>query len=100
MHENRQNPDSEKLLLEYRMEYSKLGQLVQTDFFQLTSKLCRKISESLYSRHIEEIAEIVQTSYNMYSNRLNKYPMDDVPQEMKEQLMDFFEKYITTFEYA
>lgn len=74
--------------------------MVQTDFFQLASKLCRKISEGLYSGHIEEIAEIVQTSYNKYSNRLNDYHTDDVPQEMKEQLMDFFEKYITTVEYT
>lgn len=101
IHESRQNPDAEKLILEYKLYYSNLGENVQNDFSQLATKCCIRIADGIYCKHIDEISEMVQKVYTLYSTKLNDAPIyNNVPQETKEQLMDFFEKYITTNEYG
>lgn len=56
-----------------------------------------KVISELYNKPIDEIAELAQKYYNLFHSRLNSYDIyKKVDHEVKDQLIDFFEKYVMT----
>ncbi|XP_022918270.1 rab5 GDP/GTP exchange factor [Onthophagus taurus] len=97
-HESRHvNPDTEKLELEFISAYGHLGQDVRDDFFRCVRNCNTKIRDQLNVRDIEEIAEISQKYYNLFSERINHHvKYEKVEQDVRDKLVDFFEKFTMT----
>ncbi|XP_028127922.1 rab5 GDP/GTP exchange factor isoform X1 [Diabrotica virgifera virgifera] len=88
------NPDANKLMVEFISMYSQWGELVRKDFFKFSQVFSNKIVNELDVKPIEELAEIAQNHYNLYHNRVNSNVIyQDVPSEVREKLVEFFEKY-------
>ncbi|XP_072398892.1 rab5 GDP/GTP exchange factor isoform X3 [Diabrotica undecimpunctata] len=88
------NPDANKLMVEFISMYSQWGESVRKDFFKFSQVFSNKIVNELDVKPIEELAEVAQNHYNLYHTRLNSNAIyQDVPSEIREKLVEFFEKY-------
>ncbi|XP_044732935.1 rab5 GDP/GTP exchange factor isoform X2 [Chrysoperla carnea] len=91
------NPDLEKLKIEYLSGFSSLSREVHSDIRQCIKVFTNRMINSLESRSIDELSEIAQNFYSNFGKRLDNSPIyQDVTNEMREQLLDFFEKYSIT----
>lgn len=88
------DPDVDKLTAEYISLYGHLGESVRNDFFKCVNAMSTKIVSAFDTKSIEEIAEVAQKCYNLFNTRVNNSPYyEEVPQETKEDLLNFFEKF-------
>lgn len=95
------NPDVVKLNVEYIHNFGSLGDVVRQDFMKCATTFCTKVTKEVYSKPFEEIAELAQKYYNLFSYRINSHDIyGAVDQDSKEQLVDFFEKYVMTTLYG
>lgn len=82
-------------MAEFISLYGIWGDAVRKDFFKCIQSFTVKIYSELETKPIEDIAEIAQKYYNLYNNRLNSNPTySEVTTEVREELLDFFEKYV------
>jgi hypothetical protein len=89
------NPDADKLMAEFISLYGVWGELVRRDFFKCVQSFTTKIYSELENKPIEDIAEMAQKYYNLYSNRVNStQTYQEVTTDVRDELLDFFEKYV------
>ncbi|CAG9821976.1 unnamed protein product [Phaedon cochleariae] len=87
-------PDTDKLLVEFISTYGEWGELVRKDLLKCAQSIVTEIFCGLDTKPIEDLAEIAQNYYNKYDNRLlTNTVYQVVPSDVKDQLLDFFEKY-------
>lgn len=85
----------EKLTLEFIATYGCWGEDVRKDFNKCVNSVYTKIISEIDNKLIEDIAEMVQKYYNMFLNRLNNYQVyDKINSDIKEQMLEFFEKFV------
>lgn len=49
-----------------------------------------------FNHNIDEYSEVVQNGYNKYADHMDTMSPTDMPSDMKEHVMNFFEKYFMT----
>lgn len=95
------NPELEKLEIEYMSTYIHLGRHVRDDFFKFVKFFNASIKNEMNARPIEEVAVVAQKYYNFFSNRINTHEIyAKVEQDVKDHLIDFFEKFSMTTLYG
>ncbi|XP_068897221.1 rab5 GDP/GTP exchange factor isoform X2 [Tenebrio molitor] len=95
------NPDADKLMAEFISLYGVWGELVRRDFFKCVQSFTTKIYSELENKPIEDIAEMAQKYYNLYSNRVNStQTYQEVTTDVRDELLDFFEKYVMVSLYS
>ncbi|RZC42681.1 rab5 GDP/GTP exchange factor [Asbolus verrucosus] len=95
------NPDADKLMAEFISLYGIWGEMVRKDFFKCVQSFTTKIYSELDNKPIEDIAEMAQKYYNLYNNRVNStQTYQEVTTEVREELLDFFEKYVMVSLYS
>lgn len=96
------NPDANKLDAEFVAQFGVWGENVRKDFFKLVQSFTIKILNDIESKKlIEDLSEAAQKYYNFYNNRLNSYVIyQEVPAEVRDDLLDFFERYSMTTLYT
>lgn len=88
------NPDADKLMAEFISNYGEFGEHVRRDFFKCIQSMTAKIWSELDNKPVEELAEMAQNYYNLYNSRLSSYPVyQAVPCDVRDQLLDFYERY-------
>lgn len=71
------------------------GELVRKDFFKCAQSFTTKMYSELENKPIEDIAEMAQKYYNLYSHRVNStQTYQEVTTEVRDELLDFFEKFV------
>lgn len=91
------NPDIDKLNVEYISLYGNLGENVHKDFIKYINSISSKILRIVDVQSIEEVAEFAQRSYSLFNQRVNNSLVyKDVPSDVKEELLEFFEKFAMT----
>lgn len=94
------NPEAKKLMAEYIATYGQWGEIVSRDFFKCTNAVFTKTFHEIDNKPIEDIAEIIQKYYNMFSSRLHDFQAyDKIDHDIKDQMLDFFEKFIMVSSY-
>lgn len=93
--------ETEKLYAEYNQNFSQWGRTMSSDFFKNVQIFVNAIkTEVEINKSIEEVAETVQKYYKRINNKLNNSAIyEDVPSQVKEQLLDYFERYVMVFLY-
>ncbi|XP_049823336.1 rab5 GDP/GTP exchange factor isoform X2 [Aethina tumida] len=87
------NPDADRLKAEFLAHFGKYGEHVRADFFKCAQTFIAKMMAEINVRPIDELAEIAQKYYNVYSIRVNSHEQyHNVPTEARDELLDFFEK--------
>ncbi|XP_044271052.1 rab5 GDP/GTP exchange factor isoform X1 [Tribolium madens] len=95
------NPDADKLTAEFISLYGVWGEQVRRDFFKCVHSFTTKIYSELENKPIEDIAEMAQKYYNLYSNRVNNTETyQEVTTDVRDELLDFFEKYVMVSLYS
>ncbi|KAL3268512.1 hypothetical protein HHI36_007623 [Cryptolaemus montrouzieri] len=96
------NPDADKLLAEFIMNFSQNGDTLRHEFFKYVQVFVKIIQKDIdMNKPIEDVTENAQKYYNHFNSRLNNAPVfKDLPSEVKDQLLDFFEKYVMTMLYS
>lgn len=95
--EIRKNPDVDKLTVEFISKYGHLGEDVRKDFLKCAYSVPTKILSKLDYKPIEEIAENIQGFYKLYNTRMHNVDVySQVPNELKDELLDFFERFVMT----
>lgn len=88
------NPDADKLMAEFISSFGEWGEIVRKDFFKCVQSFTTKILSELDVKPIEDLAELAQNCYNLYNDRLNNNVVyQGVTSEVRDELLDFFEKY-------
>nr|CAH7765742.1 unnamed protein product [Callosobruchus chinensis] len=88
------NPDADKLLAEFISAYGEWGEAVRKDFLKCVQSFTSKIINELDFKSVEELADIAQNYYQLYNNRLNNNTVyQSVTPEVRDKLLDFFERY-------
>ncbi|KAJ8960063.1 hypothetical protein NQ318_009505 [Aromia moschata] len=88
------NPDADKLMAEFISSYGEWGEHVRKDFFKCVQAFTTKMLSELDAKPIEDLAEIAQNYYNLYNKRVNTNDVyQGVTSEVKDELLDFFERY-------
>ncbi|CAH0554478.1 unnamed protein product [Brassicogethes aeneus] len=88
------NPDTDKLNVEFIAQFGKYGEAVRHDFFKCAQYFTTKIVHEMNLKLIDELAEMAQKCYVSYMTRINGNPhYQQVPEGVREDLLDFFEKY-------
>ncbi|KAJ8917837.1 hypothetical protein NQ315_010749 [Exocentrus adspersus] len=88
------NPDANKLMTEFISSFGKWGETVRKDFSKCVQSFTTKILSELDAKPIEDLAELAQNCYNLYNDRLkNNAVYQAVTSEVRDELLDFFEKY-------
>lgn len=81
-------------MAEFISLYGVWGDALRKDFFKCVQSLTLKIYNECDTKPIEDIAEMAQKYYNLYKNRVNSYQIyEEVTSEVREELLDFFERY-------
>lgn len=95
------NPDVDKITVEYLSLYGTLGDGVKQDFFKCVKGASAKILYEIDYKPIEEIAELAQRYYSLFNTRVHSISSyQDVAPETKDELVDFFEKFVTISLYS
>lgn len=85
----------EKLTAEYITKYGVWGEHVRKDFLKCVNSVYTKILIDIDNKPIEDIAELIQKYYNMFSDRLNRNSVyEEVNHDIRDQMLDFFEKFV------
>ncbi|XP_018573285.1 rab5 GDP/GTP exchange factor isoform X1 [Anoplophora glabripennis] len=88
------NPDADKLMAEFISSFGEWGEIVRKDFFKCVQSFTTKILSELEAKPIEDLAELAQNCYNLYNDRVNNNVVyQGVTSEVRDELLDFFEKY-------
>ncbi|XP_025837275.1 rab5 GDP/GTP exchange factor [Agrilus planipennis] len=95
------NPEIEKLLAEYISSFGSWGENVRNDFLKCSNSVYTKVISEIDCKPIDEIADLVQRYYTMFSNRLQiEQVYEHVSPEAKDQIFDFFEKFVMVYLYS
>lgn len=82
--------------VKYLSLYGSLGDGVRNDFLKCVKGTTTKILAEIDNKQIEEIAEFAQRYYSRFNTRVHNYPAyEEVPPEIKDELVDFFEEFVT-----
>lgn len=82
--------------MEYLSLYGNLGDGVRSDFFKCVKGASTKILAEIDNKPIEDIAELAQKYYSLFNSRVhNCAAYEEVAPETKDELVDFFEKFVT-----
>lgn len=95
------NPELKKMEHEFAATYNNLGSVVKRDIFNWSQIICVNMSKDIDTKPIDDLAELAQTYYNKFSQRMEaKQEFQDINPEIKEKLLDFVEKYTMTCLYS
>ncbi|XP_044754074.1 rab5 GDP/GTP exchange factor isoform X2 [Coccinella septempunctata] len=96
------NPDAEKLMTEFMVTFNEYGASLRNDFFKLTQLFIKKTKADVdVNKPIDDISDVVQKFYSSFNDHLNTSKVyKDLQPEIKEQLLNFFEKYVMTLLYS
>lgn len=82
--------------VEYLSLYGTLGDGVKSDFSRCVKAAYTKILAEINNKPIEDIGELAQKYYSLFNDRIhNNAAYEEVPTETKDELVDFFEKFVT-----
>lgn len=82
--------------VEYLSLYGSLGDGVRNDFLKCVKGASARILSEIDSKPIEEIGELAKKFYSLFNTRVhNCSAYNEVPPETKDELVDFFEKFVT-----
>ncbi|KAK9877335.1 hypothetical protein WA026_017730 [Henosepilachna vigintioctopunctata] len=92
------NPDADKLMAEFMLTFGQLSESLRHDFFKYIQVFIKRIQTDInMNKPIEDVTEVAQKYYNTFNNGLNtSSTFKDLPSDVRDQLLDFFEKYVMT----
>lgn len=95
------NPDAEKLLAEFMETFKRYEGIFKSDFFKFAQVFIKRIrTEVDTNKPIDDISDVVQKYYCTFDSHLNTAEVyNNLETEDKEELLNFFEKYVMTVLY-
>lgn len=95
------NPELLKIKTEYRENYGYLGSKIEKEIDSLIQSFCTKMREDFeQNKTIDELGEMAQKGYKVFARKLENNPhYEHVSPEVREQLLDYFEKFTMTYLY-
>lgn len=94
------NPELDKLKLEYSESFGFLGRVIEKDIELCIQSFCKTMRQHFDVKTVDELGEYAQKCYKLFSRRMEDHQKntiyENVSPEIREALLDFFEKFTMT----
>lgn len=91
------NPDLDKLEVEYIAKFGSLGKTINQDIHKFINFFCVNMRKNVDNKSIDDVADYAQNFYNKFTKRMDSnHDYEQIPPEIREQLLDFLEKFSMT----
>lgn len=92
-------PEIDKLKQEFYELFTSLGPSVDRDVRKFIQSFVAKMLKNADIRSVDELSELAQNFFQVFSKRVDAssiYAQSEITQDMKENLLDYVEKYVMT----